>query len=478
MGERAESYYQHALAICEQQLGASHPDTATSLNNLALLYHEQDKYAEAEPLFQRALAIREQILGPQQLDTATSLNNLAHLYESQGRYAEAEPLYQRALDIREQMLGPQHPDTVISLNDLARLYETLGKGGIETSQLAPQSTLHERYLIVRAIRRGDTTVVYEARDTCNNTSCAIKKLKLPTLPENEHTLATQNFLMEAHILLRLKHPNLPVFNGFFMEGASYFLVMEFIDGRTLEELLTANHRPFTERRVLGWARQLCDVLEYSHGQQPPVIFRNLKPDNIMLTRYGHIKLIGFGLTHLFLSRGSEDMFLPSMPGFVPLEQYRSEADERSDIYSLAMTLYRLMTGTVNDLGFSVKDVHLTYPQISLSVARVLEKATSLRPEDRYKSIKVFRRALLGIGTFRFENGGEAITPDELADLCAHYRKEAAGYLFASEFETWLQEIGEHEISHAIQRLRTTIHDPDQAVEQLIQLLRGTTTRND
>jgi hypothetical protein len=254
--------------------------------------------------------------------------------------------------------------------------------------------------------------------------------------------------------------------------------MEFIDGHTLEELLEANNGPFSERRVLGWARQLCDVLEYLHNQQPPVIFRDLKPGNIMLTRNGRIKLIDFGIARLFRPSGSQDTQLLGTPGFAPPEQYGSaQTDERSDIYSLAMTLAQLMTDAVNEQGFGLKDVHFTYPHISPPVARVLEKATSLKPDDRYESITVFRRALLGIGTFRFENGGEATTPDELADLCSHYQEEAADYLFAGEVESWLQEIGKDEMARAAKRLRVTVGDPDMAVERLIQILLGNDHRS-
>jgi tetratricopeptide (TPR) repeat protein len=116
--------FQRALAIYEQQLGAMHPDTATSLNNLATLYSTQSKYVEAEPLYRRALAIREQQLGAMHPDTASSLDNLALLYSTQGKYVEAEPLYRRALAIYEQQLGPMHPDTALSLNNLAALYDT------------------------------------------------------------------------------------------------------------------------------------------------------------------------------------------------------------------------------------------------------------------------------------------------------------------------------------------------------------------
>ena len=125
----AESLYQRAIAICEKGLGPDHANTAASLNNLALLYHHQGRYAEAEPLYQRALAIREEALGPDHPSTATSLNNLAGLYHDQGRYGEAEPLLQRALAIYEKALGPDHPNTAASLNNLAGLYDSQGRYG-------------------------------------------------------------------------------------------------------------------------------------------------------------------------------------------------------------------------------------------------------------------------------------------------------------------------------------------------------------
>ncbi|WP_416666381.1 tetratricopeptide repeat protein [Egbenema bharatensis] len=118
----AEPLYVRSLAIREQQLGADHPSTALSMNNLALLYRSMGRYSEAEPLYVRSLAITEQQLGTDHPHTATSLNNLALLYESMGRYREAEPLYVRSLAIREQQLGADHPDTALSLWNLAALY--------------------------------------------------------------------------------------------------------------------------------------------------------------------------------------------------------------------------------------------------------------------------------------------------------------------------------------------------------------------
>jgi tetratricopeptide (TPR) repeat protein len=140
--QEAEPLYQRALAIDEKAVGAGHPSTATSLNNLAGLYRDQGRNTEAEPLYQRALTVREKALGPDHPLTATSLNNLAELYRDQGRNTEAEPLYRRALYIFEKALGAGHPSTATSLNNLAELL-----GGLEKPAEAEQ--LHRRALRIR-----------------------------------------------------------------------------------------------------------------------------------------------------------------------------------------------------------------------------------------------------------------------------------------------------------------------------------------
>ncbi len=348
-----------------------------------------------------------------------------------------------------------------------------GKSNTQTGQLNPRTLLHKRYVVMQTIGQGGMAAVYQARDTRKGTLCAIKEMSLSTVSPDERPQAIQNFLAEAKILSRLNHPNLPAFTDFFTEDSRHFLVMEYIDGSTLEDLLERNGGPFSERRVLGWARQLCDVLEYLHSQQPPVIFRDMKPGNVMLSRTGRIKLIDFGIARLFKGSGSQDTQLLGTPGFAPPEQYGSaQTDERSDIYSLAMTLYQLMTCSISEKGFGLTDVHSKFPHISPPVARALEKATAMRVEDRYESIVVFRRALLGIDTFRFENGGEATTPEELAELCARYPDEASNYLLSGEIESWLSEIGANDLSRSAKRIRATVGDPEMGVTKFIQIIMG------
>ncbi len=123
----AEHWYKKSLETSETQLGADHPETATSLNNLANLYRAMGRYSEAEPLYERSLQIRETQLGADHPETATSLNNLAELYGTMGRYSEAEPLLRRSLQIYETQLGDDHPDTASSLNNLANLYYAMGR---------------------------------------------------------------------------------------------------------------------------------------------------------------------------------------------------------------------------------------------------------------------------------------------------------------------------------------------------------------
>jgi len=319
--------------------------------------------------------------------------------------------------------------------------------------------------------------VYQAKDVKRQTVCAIKEMSLSMVSPAEREQAIDNFKSEAKLLWALNHPNLPSFTGFFNEGQRYYMVMEFIDGSTLEDLLEHNGSPFSERRVLGWARQMCDVLEYLHSQHPPIIFRDMKPGNVMLTRNGRIKLIDFGIARFFRPAGSQDTQLLGTPGFAPPEQYgKAQTDERSDIYSLAITLFQLLTNTLPETGFGLKDVRAINPEISPAVARALERGAALDPEERYNSVADFRRALLGVGTFVFENGDQATTPEELAELCARYPEEASDYLADGEIESWLLEIGDTTLARAARHIRAIEDEPMVAVEQFLQVVMGPNAR--
>lgn len=347
----------------------------------------------------------------------------------------------------------------------------------QTGRLDRRTVLNNRYMILQTVGQGGMGAVYKAQDMKRRSIVAIKEMSLSMVPPDEQERALRNFETEAKMLGNLHHPNLPAFMARFTDADRHFLVMEFIDGQTLEASLERNNGPFAERRVLGWARQLCDVLAYLHNQPRPIIFRDLKPGNIMVTRDGRVKLIDFGIARFFRQASSADTQILGTPGYAPPEQYgKAQTDNRSDIYSLAMTLFHLMTNTLSEKGFGLKNVNQDFPQISLPVARALEKATALAPEDRFQTVDAFRRALLGEGTFLFENGEQATSPEELAELCSRFPDEAAEYLFSGEIEAWLQDIDNTALQRAARRIRENESDPQIAIEALLQAIMGPNAR--
>ncbi len=208
---------------------------------------------------------------------------------------------------------------------------------------APEEILQHRYQIVRPIGKGGSGAVYEAVDLRLGNRVALKQTAIPA----EQTL---NLLeREARLLARLRHPVLPRVIDHFVDGHYQYLVMEFIDGDDLGTILLYQSRPFDLQQVLMWAEQLLSALEYLHRQKPPVLHRDIKPQNLKLTAEGDIVLLDFGLAkggsggHTF-HRSNESIF-GYTPHYAPLEQINNIGTEpRSDLYSLAATLYHLLTG--------------------------------------------------------------------------------------------------------------------------------------
>ncbi|MDE3229256.1 MAG: protein kinase [Chloroflexota bacterium] len=264
-----------------------------------------------------------------------------------------------------------------------------------TGRLPPQTMLGKRYLILKRIGQGGMAAVYQASDTRANRVVAIKEMSQDDLTPDEQREAVESFEREARLLQRLHHPNLPVVYESFAESGRHYLVMEFVDGETLEGRLVAAKKALPEALTLGWARQLCDVLGYLHGQKPPVIFRDLKPANIMVTRKGQIKLIDFGIARVFSPRSARDTQALGTPGYAPPEQYgNAQTDARADVYALGATLYQLLTNyDVSKTPFALPPVRSRNSAISVSTATAIERATQLNRDHRFASAADFARAL-------------------------------------------------------------------------------------
>ncbi|MFL5802517.1 MAG: protein kinase domain-containing protein [Roseiflexaceae bacterium] len=268
-----------------------------------------------------------------------------------------------------------------------------------TGTLPRQTVLQDRYVITQKLGQGGMGAVYHAGDRRLSTvSWAIKEMSEAAITGPlERQQARETFLHEAEMLAGLSHPNLPRVTDYFEQDGKDYLVMEFVPGETLLSYLQREGLPQPPARVFEWVRQLCDVLEYLHTQQPPIIFRDLKPANIMLTPQGQIKLIDFGIARLFKPGQAKDTQAFGTVGYSAPEQYgRGQTDARSDVYALGVLVHQLLTGyDPTATPFRLPPADQANPAISPQVAAVLAAATDSDLARRHPTVGAFRDALFG-----------------------------------------------------------------------------------
>lgn len=266
-----------------------------------------------------------------------------------------------------------------------------------TGLLSANTLLNNRYLILEKVGQGGMGAVYKASDTrLGQKPVAVKELSEAALSNPlDRQQARQSFEQEAQLLAKLSHPNLPRVTDHFSEAGKQYLVMDFIDGKTLQALLDATHGPLAVKQVVDWACQLCDVLDYLHGQQPPVIFRDLKPTNIMLDRDGKIKLIDFGIARHFKAGKTSDTTSFGTAGYAPPEQYgKGQTDARSDIYALGATLHHLLTGRdPADNPFNFTPLRSLNPKVPEAVEHAVMKAVEQDAANRWQNAREMKQAL-------------------------------------------------------------------------------------
>lgn len=268
----------------------------------------------------------------------------------------------------------------------------------DTGMLPPQSMLSERYLILRRVGKGGMGAVYQAADTrIPGKTWAIKEMSDAAITNPlEKQQAIAAFRQEALTLARLDHPNLPKVTDHFTEGGKQYLVMDFIEGETLAERLEqAGGGPLPVDEVQDWYRQLCDVLDYLHSQSTPVVFRDLKPGNVIVTPGGAVKLIDFGIARLFKPGKATDTAFFGTTGYAPKEQYgKGQTDARSDVYALGATLHHLLTGiSPTDHPFDFEDIQQLNSQVPAHLADAVMKALSDNPAGRWQSVAEMGEAL-------------------------------------------------------------------------------------
>ncbi len=264
--------------------------------------------------------------------------------------------------------------------------------------------LQNKYRITRLLGRGGYGAVYQAEHiNLGGALFAIKELVPdPNATPAQLQAASDQFRLEASILAKLNHTALPKVADFFTEGNRDYLVMEYIEGDTLEERLERNHVPFPEAQVLAWAQELCDALAYLHTRQPsPIIHRDIKPSNIKIVPDGKIKLIDFGIAKLLAGGvGTQVAARAVTPPYSPMEQYGKGTDARSDIYALGVTLYELLTNHLPpeapDRVTSATDITIPprqwNPAISANTEAVVLKAMAVHAADRFNNAAEMKQA--------------------------------------------------------------------------------------
>lgn len=277
---------------------------------------------------------------------------------------------------------------------------TSGGGTQRAPRILPAGTVLEgRYEVQRVAGRGGMSTVYAARDLRFGQVerlCAVKEMGDNEPDPGTRALSLVNFERESALLATITHPAVPKIYDYFADGGMIYLVLEFIDGDDLERALAKRKRPFPEASVIEWAIQICDVLEMLHGFQPaPIIFRDLKPSNIMLRLSGRIALIDFGIARTF--QGGQRGTMIGTEGYAPPEQYRGLADARGDIYALGATLHHLITN--NDprhqtpFTFHERPIQSLNPSASDAFSDVIAKMVSYHPDQRYQTVLEVRHAL-------------------------------------------------------------------------------------
>ena len=262
--------------------------------------------------------------------------------------------------------------------------------------LRPGDVLKKRYRIVKQLGQGGFGTVYRAEDLSLKTTCALKE----NLDNWED--AQRQFKREALLLAKLRHTNLPrVIDYFFMPLQGQYLVMDFVEGYNLQEIIERVKHPLFEKEVLDWIDQICDALIYLHSQTPPIIHRDVKPANIKITPSGKAMLVDFGVAKIYDPNIKTTIGARAVtPGYSPVEQYgHGSTDTRADIYALGATLYALLTGKrppesiARITGDVLEPPSQLNPSISHHVERSILKAMEILAPNRYSMVADLRETL-------------------------------------------------------------------------------------
>ena len=247
------------------------------------------------------------------------------------------------------------------------------------------SLVDGKYKVLRVVGQGGMSVVYQAVNEKANKIWAIKEVRKDGVQNYE--VVKQNLIVETELLKRFNHPNLPSIIDVIDTEDSFLIVMDYIEGNSLANALKTSGAQ-SQEDVIEWSKQLCDVLGYLHSRKPPIIYRDMKPGNVMLKPDGNISLIDFGTAREFKSASVEDTTCLGTRGYAAPEQYggHGQTDARTDIYCLGATMYHLVTGhNPSNPPYEMYPIRRWNPMLSSGLEEIIIKCTQRNPNDRYQS---------------------------------------------------------------------------------------------
>ncbi|MDQ7827257.1 MAG: bifunctional serine/threonine-protein kinase/formylglycine-generating enzyme family protein [Candidatus Eremiobacteraeota bacterium] len=254
---------------------------------------------------------------------------------------------------------------------------------------------HGRYEVQRLLKSGGMGAVYLVVDKRLDTRCALKEMIDFSPTPDERKKAVERFENEVKILSRISHPQIPKVTNYFIEGGHYYMILDYIEGEDLDSILKGEGKPgLPEPFVRFLGKEVLTVLEYLHGRTPPVLNRDIKPSNLMISPdRTKVYLIDFGIAKA-IAYSSYKKTAIGTEGYAPLEQYRGYPEPRSDLYALGATMYQLIAGKeLKPLDFP--PLRTVCPDASPGLEKVLEKALSLMPEGRFAGAAEMKKAIEG-----------------------------------------------------------------------------------
>lgn len=253
----------------------------------------------------------------------------------------------------------------------------------------------KKYELLKQVGRGGSSIVYLASDLRLNKNWAVKEIRKQIRLEGQSV--SYSLLAEANLMKNLDHPALPRIVDIIEEAERYYIVMDYVEGETLKRILEVSG-PQPQEQVIDWGIELAGVLDYLHHQTPPIIYRDMKPANLILQPDQRLKVIDFGIARKYKENSREDTTALGTKGYAAPEQYGGkfgQTDARTDVYNLGVTLYELLTGLVpSEPPYELKPIRDINPSFSAGLEKILLKATRSNPEERIQTAKEFANLLI------------------------------------------------------------------------------------